>query len=96
MNELLEKAKMWSVLYEEKDTKNKGAGDLENSNYFPNPIFTPYFGISYRKKRKLTITADDFLAILDGTDESFDQIKNKYEKKWGFTPSETGQTEMDF
>ena len=95
-DELIEKAKVLSVLYEGKDTKNKGAGDLEASDYFPNPIFAPYFGISYRKIRKITISASEFNVIISGSDDDFEQVVKKYESKWGIDYDAGSQAEMDF
>lgn len=90
---ILVKARTWSVLYEDKDTKNKRAENTESVDYIPNPIFTPYFGISYRKKRKLTFTAQEFLEILEGNDENFQKIQGRYEQKWDI-PTKIVQQEM--
>lgn len=54
---LVREAKIWSVLYEEKDTKNKSDYDIAQTDLILNPIFAPHFSISYRKRRKVTLQA---------------------------------------
>ena len=82
MESILREARIWSVVYEERDTKNKGKDDIESVEYFPNPIYAPYFGISYRKKRKVTISVKDFMDIIEGDESAFDRIRKEYERKW--------------
>ncbi|MFY0678396.1 MAG: hypothetical protein JXR18_14055 [Neptuniibacter sp.] len=94
INNLFERAKVWSVLYEGQDTKSKGPNSIELADYFPNPIYAPYFGISYRKIRKITFTAEEFLSILDDDDHPFDEVVKKYEKKWGLNEDQMGQGEL--
>jgi hypothetical protein len=52
LQHILREAKVWSVLYEEKDAKNKSDYDIAQTDLILNPIFAPHFGISYRKRRK--------------------------------------------
>lgn len=54
---LLREAKIWSVLYEAKDTKNKSDYDIAQTDLILNPIYAPHFSISYRKRRKVTLRA---------------------------------------
>ena len=90
IEELIQRAITWSVFYESKDTKTKGPSTGELSDYFPNPIFMPYFGISYRKKRKLTLTSRDFLTIVEADETEFDQLWDSFQRKWDI-PSELEQ-----
>ena len=85
--ELLVQAKIWSVLYEEHDTKNKSNYDLAQTDVVPNPIFSPYFGISYRKKRKLTLSAAQVNTLLTGSGAQFEQILKEFAAKWDVTES---------
>lgn len=55
--QLLREAKIWSVLYKEKDTKNKSDYDIAQTDLILNPIFAPHFSISHRKRRKVTLQA---------------------------------------
>lgn len=61
----LQEAVKWSVLYEERETKKKYVG-IKTVDYILNPIFSAYFQISYRKKRSIPISAEDFLTMLEG------------------------------
>lgn len=85
--ELLVQAKIWSVLYEEQDTKNKSNYDLAQTDVVPNPIFSPYFGISYRKKRKLTLSAAQVNTLLTGSGAQFELILKEFAAKWDVTES---------
>lgn len=85
--ELLVQAKIWSVLYEEQDTKNKSNYDIAQTDIVPNPIFSPYFGISYRKKRKLTLSAAQVNTLMTGSGAQFEQILKEFAAKWDVTES---------
>lgn len=89
---LLIQAKIWSVLYEQQDTKNKSNYDLAQTDIVPNPIFAPYFGISYRKKRKLTLSAAQVNAILVGSGEQFEQVIKEFAAKWDVSEVAVGTT----
>jgi len=80
--ELLREAKVWSVLYEEKDTKNKSDYSIAHTDLVPNPMFSPYFGISYRKKRKLTLDASQVNTIFTGTGSQFESLLRDFNRKW--------------
>lgn len=69
----------WSVLYESKLTKQK---DIESGvEYQLNPIYSAYFTISYRKKRRISLTNNDFEIIAFGDSKDFEGfLKNKYSK----------------
>lgn len=79
---LLTQAKIWSVLYEQQDTKNKSNYVLAQTDIVPNPIFSPYFGISYRKKKKITLSAAQVNTILVGSGAQFEQVLREYANKW--------------
>ncbi len=79
--ELLNEALKWSVLFEAQSTKDKSL-ETENSEYILNPIYAPYFKISYRKGRKLRISAKDFVDLIDGTVDDFERILKAYISKW--------------
>lgn len=67
---LLRELVKWSVLYESKLTKQKA--DENGIEYLFNPIYAPYFGISYRKKRRVSLSLADFEILAFG-----DEIKYK-------------------
>lgn len=80
--DLLKQARIWSVIYEENDTKNKSDNTAIQTDFVPNPIFNPAFRISYRRKKKLVLNASEVNAIASGTDEEFEKILNKYKAQW--------------
>ncbi|WP_018623044.1 hypothetical protein [Spirosoma luteum] len=74
----------WSVLYEVKLTKRKGGSrnpEIEESEYTLNPIYTPYFDISFRKKRRAEMRESELITIVSGNDVAFKELlakKSKY------------------
>ena len=71
-----------SVLLEFKDTKKKSQHQPENIEYVLNPIYAPFFHISYRKKRKLEISSEDLITIINGTFDQFRELMKSFEDKW--------------
>jgi hypothetical protein len=80
--ELIRQAKIWSVFYEEGDTKNKSNYDIAQNDIIPNPIFSPYFRISYRKKKKITLTAAQVNVIMTGSGDQFEAVLREYAERW--------------
>lgn len=67
LNELVK----WSVLYEYKLTKQKA---LETGfEYLLNPIYASFFTISYRKKRRITLSNKDIETIAFGEAKEFER-----------------------
>lgn len=61
-------------------TSNKltGKGSVKEFMYMLHPIFAPYYNFSYRRKRKMTITEQEFLRCIDSQKEGVaDILKNK-------------------
>lgn len=79
---LLREALIWSVLYEDKDTKNKADSSLAQNDYIPNPIYSAHFGISYRKRRKLTLKASEVNLIFTAADAHFETLLKNYILDW--------------
>lgn len=62
----------WSVLYEGKLTKQK---TLESGiEYLFNPIYSAYFTISYRKKRRVELTSDEIMGLCNESDELYKKL----------------------
>lgn len=80
---ILDEAVKWSVLFEEPETKVKG-NRYESNDYVLNPIYAPFFGISYNKGRKLEIQSRDANTILAGPIDQFTLLVKQYEKTWFF------------
>jgi hypothetical protein len=71
---ILREAKIWSVLWESKDTKNKADYDVSQYELILNTIYAPHFKISYRKRRKITLTAMQLDVILIQSDSQFETL----------------------
>lgn len=77
----------WSVLYEDKLTKQKS---IETGlEYIFNPIYSAYFTISYRKKRRIELTTEEIVALYSESDESYKSIIKRIKTKT------TGKTKME-
>ncbi len=75
LNELVK----WSVLYKSKLTKQK---DVESgSEYQFNPIYSAYFTISYRKKRRIEISSNDFSTLCFGNEEEYYKLVKRVTSK---------------
>ena len=92
----LSEAVKYSVLFVDEDTKKKNAALLEAEEYVLNPIYAPYFHISYRKKRKLELSTNDVACLLGGTMDEFAKLMKSYEKKWQVDNEEQPQTLFSF
>lgn len=71
---ILREAKIWSVLSETKDTKNKADYDVAQYDLILNPIYAPHFKISYRKRRKITLKGNQLEVILTQSDSAFEAL----------------------
>lgn len=64
---ILDSGIMWNVLLEGEPTKRKQSKlSPETVDYYMNKIYTPYFGISYRNKRKILLDIDVLEKLLSG------------------------------
>jgi len=80
--EFLSEAVKWSVLFEEKGTKKKTESDPEGLEYVLNPIYAPYFHISYRKRRKLELPSVDVSILISGEYSGVRQMLKDYQSRW--------------
>ena len=83
--ELLLEAVKWSVFSEQKSTKHKGDLKLDSQEYVLNPIYAPFFHISYRKRRRIELSADEFMTISNGSIDDFQKLLKKYRTAWSAT-----------
>lgn len=83
--ELLLEAVKWSVFSEQKSTKHKGDLKLDSQEYVLNPIYAPFFHISYRKRRRIELSADEFMTISNGSIDDFQKLLKKYRTAWSTT-----------
>ena len=78
----IKEAVKYSVLFEFKDTKKKSEHQPESIEYVLNPIYAPFFHISYRKKRKLEISSEELGTIINGTYDQFGALMKFFKDKW--------------
>lgn len=78
---ILDEAIKWSVLFKMPESKVKGTR-YESSEYLLNPIYAPFFGISYNKGRKLEIPYNKAEMIFTGSVEDFTELLRTYERDW--------------
>ncbi len=80
--EFLSEAVKWSVLFAEGETKRKETYRPESIEYVLNPIYAPYFHITYRKKRKLTLTTDEVIILMRGSYDDVSCLLKDYADRW--------------
>ncbi len=67
----LEEAKKYAILIEQLETKTKNTAGSDVVDYQLNPIYAPYFHISYRRKRKIEISVENFNAVALGSEDEY-------------------------
>ncbi|WP_210409541.1 hypothetical protein, partial [Leptospira levettii] len=63
-------------------------------NYVLNPIFSPYFMISYRKKRRLDLRAEQLEILVDGTEDDYKKLASLFSEE--STLADENQLEFKF
>ena len=61
----------FGILVEQQETKSKSGVGLDIVDYQLNPIYAPYFQISYRRKRKLEISVEQFHMLIMGNETDY-------------------------
>lgn len=72
----------WRVLVEDDSKRIKDDRQLTSKEFQLNPVYAPRFGISYRKKRGINFTLEQFKSIVTGSSADFERIKKDYQQKW--------------
>ena len=62
--------------------KQKSSSDYLPDAFQINPCFAPNFGISWRRKKKLTLTPDDVHKLCLGTDDEWKKIHSRIERQY--------------
>ena len=65
-----------------RSNKQKSSSDYLPDAFRLNPCFSPNFGISWRRKKKLTLTPDDVHKLCLGTDEEWKNIHSRIERQY--------------
>ena len=61
----------YAILVEQLETKAKDAVGNDIIDFQLNPIYSPYFQISYRRKRKIEISVEQFHTLYAGTEDEY-------------------------
>lgn len=61
----------YGILVEQLETKSKSGVGQDIVDYQLNPIYAPYFQISYRRKRKLEISVEQFHMLIMGNENEY-------------------------
>jgi hypothetical protein len=86
--DFLNEASKWSVLVEEPGTKKKDESTPESSEYVLNPIYAPYFHISFRKKRRIDLSTEEVVVLMRGSADDVKALLGRYSKEWDVIPAE--------
>lgn len=79
--QILRECIKWSVLFATKETKVKDVRS-EAEEYVLNPIYAPFFGISYNKGRRLELPYQSVEDILLGNRANVDRLVKSFQDKW--------------
>ena len=79
---MIASAIMWNVLQEGEATKKKQSVlSPETVDYFMNKIYVPYFGISYRNQRKISIDVELLDQLFSGNETTAKKAMKKFFKE---------------
>ncbi len=88
----LREAVKWSVLFEAEMTKAKDpVTDAEDHEYVLNPIYAPFFNITYRKKRRLELSVEEFRILEHGTYDDVKKLLKGFSERWKVNLEEADQ-----
>ena len=90
--EFIREAVKWSVLFEEEETKQKDDLALANVEYVLNPIYAPYFRITYRKRRRLEFTTEEFVTLTRGNYDDVRLLLKRLTEQWRVDLEDTNET----
>lgn len=82
----LKELEKWSVIYINPITKQKGGRknpEVGGFEYVLSPIYAPFFHISYRKIRSISLDITDLKMLISGNGEQFEVFLKKMQKEWG-------------
>jgi hypothetical protein len=78
----LREAEKWSVIFAEEETKLKSDIQLASFEYVLNPVYSPYFNITCRKRRKLGLSTEDLEILIHGNYDEATKLLRQFSKQW--------------
>ncbi|MBQ4812699.1 hypothetical protein J8M20_15170 [Pseudoalteromonas luteoviolacea] len=82
LEDFLYSALSWRVLVEDDSRRIKDDKQITGKEFQLNPVYSPRFGISYRKKRGITLTVEQFKTLIVGSSDDFELMRKQYQQKW--------------
>jgi hypothetical protein len=82
LEDFIRSAKSWRVLIVDDSKRIKNDLQLTSQEFQLNPIYSPKFGISIRKKRGIVFTVDQFKCLISGNNTQYLAMRKSYQKKW--------------
>ena len=77
----------YAIVFEQLETKTKSSVGQDIVDYQLNPIYAPYFQISYRRKRKIEMSVEEFHTLAMGTEGEFRELAKNFVRN---PPTATG------
>lgn len=75
-SDLINLAVMHQALVRYRGTKPADSSDTRDFDYMIHPVFAPFFVFSYRRKRKISLTPTDLLALIDDPRDAIRRVLN--------------------
>jgi len=79
--EFMLEAEKWGILSRVSSTKGKSLDKKDDCDWMLNPIYAPYFFISYRKIRKTVFDSDEIKVLIDDSVENYEKLKSEKKNK---------------
>lgn len=70
----ISEAQKYAILIEMLETKAKSSVSTDITDFQLNPIYSPYFMISYRRKRKVDFSIENFHTLAMGTEDEYSEL----------------------
>ena len=90
----ISEAMKYAIVTEQLETKTKGAVGSDMVDYQLNPIYSPYFQISYRRKRKIELSIEDFHILAFGTEDDYKELSNKLSRDAMLSKNKNNQLDI--
>lgn len=77
----ISEAQKYAILIEKLETKAKSTASTDITDFQLNPIYSPYFMISYRRKRKIELSVENFHTLALGTEDQYRDLASSVYRK---------------
>ncbi|MDI7191265.1 hypothetical protein [Leptospira santarosai] len=82
--EFLNEACKYSILISSKGMQKFNQDDPYIEDFTLNPIYTPYFLLSYRRRKKIDLSTEDLNSLIFGTVDEFKKLILNFSRNFGF------------